>query len=1337
MAEYKPLVIEVEPKSMPAGVQTKWQDFSAHMPIFTRDIITPALSFDTSDVNSIVSGVPTAYARANLFNLALNYSKDSKGGALNLNAFYTQLASEWRGFIACIALDYSRIAVERVKLAYSDGKDIRETANIYEPKGAFGNMLFERKPLWCDLEADVTEKDIPFIDVIKYNDKDTAIVVGATSPDSLLFTSVAYKLTYNAERPFIDNVSGKFVDPLKNDMNMEQTLSLYAYVEHLVKNLSELEKYYAPLGNLTPKYGNLITVLEKWKSEIAVYANSKNFKLESASIPTVEKFGSPFSIVFNYKDEIYGKDGILSYKRRDNDVVFSPKELLLKGDAEIARLIIPGAVKDNVDHIDQLPVYVLPAIKKGSTKKAYFSLPLSSKGIEVFGNNIGALVGQDTTGSAINSKMEAIFDPDLEKNNLEIRLKLVIDNQSKEVREVYTVKNEINQRDIVMWPNFISRQWNRYFLYSELPHYTFSRDYPFKAVPFVGDENNDYSIINDDNNEPWYLAKENKVQENPTKNIKAMLHIESNDNTADNQYKYEIYESNRPFKGLKLTTSSDKDAGFLVIRYDKEGTVSSLPRVIERPSLNKVSLGVDFGSTNTSIAFYPDMNAKVNGIKFTNRRVSLLSVGDMSPDEVATEDRLLFFQGNPIMSNSVKSVLTLHDRRRMAKGENENSEAAPYQKEVKGGFPCFSYNQPVDNVDAKFIYLKCPQCGALNQVHNMKWQRTSMDEAYKKAFLKSLMLHVYAELFAIDEGYVPERLKWSYPSAMDDSLLTSYQLVWNSLTDVNPLKNASEHPLTISRYSISLGMGTSGSMGGQSSLGGGLAGSLGGGTLGGGSLSGGLLGGGSLGGGSLGGGSLGGGSLGGGSLGGGALGGGGLGGGSLNAGMSTNFGTGASAANPNGLGSLGNKSGDQLPELKADVDDNIVFDPVPMLVEGSKDFNSMTEACAVANYWTKNNGDVVVDDGNLTICFDIGGSTTDISALCQLNPGMKLTMIKQSSIRFAAQRVSQATKYSPNFKAVLLDTCSHFGLKIQGLNIGDSRFSPDTASYYFEQIVDRLDVSQLPYFYGNIGANCHELMCVNLYVTGLILFYAGMLTKKLVRQVRSSQECVWPGATPEQKKPGKVNIVFAGKGARIMEWLSNVGGAQLAGQYYSIMFIRGMGGEQEAVKYLNNYPEIHLPKGTADVKYEVSKGLAMTTTGLMRPREERPIEIIGESGFRLMDAQGNQIELSNDNGITPDMMRYIGSYFIGPSEAGDMFKQFCDFYYEVCKQFFSIAMTPQEFQEGWKKMNLTTYIKNMAEFQSAQESVVKGNGFDFVAPIIIIEGMRFYDEFLMKGICQQ
>ena len=90
------------------------------------------------------------------------------------------------------------------------------------------------------------------------------------------------------------------------------------------------------------------------------------------------------------------------------------------------------------------------------------------------------------------------------------------------------------------------------------------------------------------------------------------------------------------------------------------------------------------------------------------------------------------------------------------------------------------------------------------------------------------------------------------------------------------------------------------------------------------------------------------------------------------------------------------------------------------------------------------------DVNAMTLCFDIGGSTTDISVLSTVpdsNGQAGTAMLKQSSIRFAAQRVSNATKYSPNFKRVLLDICTQFDLKIQGLtpNMGEDKFSPDTA----------------------------------------------------------------------------------------------------------------------------------------------------------------------------------------------------------------------------------------------------------------------------------------------------
>lgn len=53
----------------------------------------------------------------------------------------------------------------------------------------------------------------------------------------------------------------------------------------------------------------------------------------------------------------------------------------------------------------------------------------------------------------------------------------------------------------------------------------------------------------------------------------------------------------------------------------------------------------------------------------------------------------------------------------------------------------------------------------------------------------------------------------------------------------------------------------------------------------------------------------------------------------------------------------------------------------------------MTEACAVANYLSYN----INSTNELTFCFDVGGSTTDISVICKDNVASK--MLKQNSIR--------------------------------------------------------------------------------------------------------------------------------------------------------------------------------------------------------------------------------------------------------------------------------------------------------------------------------------------------
>lgn len=1308
----KPLVIKVKPASIPNGTPGKWEDLSGNIEKFTADIETPAID-ENSDISAQVSGIPTAYARANLFKSALqSYGKSKESVDLNLNAFYQMLSSEWRGFIACIALDYSRMKTERVDLVYSDGKDIKETSNIYEPKGTFGNMLFHRKPLWClkDEDTDEAHRGIPFIDIIKYDGK----VVGATSPESLLFTSCAYKIENTENRAWVDYKTGKFKDPLESsDLDLTQTLQLYAYVDYLIEGLNNdgksgingLTAYYSYLDyNLAPKYDNILSNLSAWRKEIEDYAAKKNFKLEAASVPPINLFNAPFDIAFNFKDELYGMDGVLYTTAQENGVLFNPKELLLPDTAKIARLIFKGPKKNDPS---QFPIYVLAADKKNEPgEKAYFALPLSPLGIKAFGKNIGALVEPLTTRANVPSRLTAIYDPDSEKNNLEVTLHLVLnDGRTKEMKATYTCGGEIDGRNLIMWPNFISKKWHRYFMYSELPHNVNLKDYPFQALPFVGDELNDFEIINDDEGQPLYLAKDGhdvdfdfKDKDGKERHVETSLHLVSNNAIADNPYKYEIYECNHPFKGIKLNLPDGNDSGFLLIKYT---TTTESPCIaqdklgIQDNSLRGTTLGVDFGSTNTSIAYLDPLDQQAKGIQFTNRRISLLRAGEDNEDKVANEDHLFFFQSNPISSNAIKSTLTIHDSRRVTKDINETREISKFEKEVKGGFPCFSRNLPLANVEdnKRVIVLKTAECGEVNQIYNMKWDDDERNIAYKKAFLRSLLLQVYAELFCKD--LFPQKLKWSYPSSMSASLLKNYNTIWSSLPAVNPLNDVNNHTqvavdenyqLKVSTFGYNLQTASSTS-GTAASVGGGnmfMSGNKGGGNM---FMSG-------------------------------------------NAGLQSQqtFTANNSFMGNNGSTSLEGKEKKNVVFEKDDDTKQFSFNPVKMVDEMADkmaDENvilSMTEASAVANFLNVDAN----DRDALTICFDIGGSTTDISALCQLqtSEGNRLTMIKQNSIHFAAQLVGEATQYCKNFQRVLLSTCEEFGLRIQGLNLGENRYSKSTASYYFEQMVDRLTPEQLPYFYKKIGSDCSGLMCADIYVTGLITYYAGLLARKLIKQVRNSTECRWSG----EKRP-HVLITFAGKGARIMEWLSTATNDDLANQFYQAMFLKGLG-ESDYGAFISGL-NIAFPKTiTNDVKFEVSKGLAMESTTLMRPFDCAPIEVIGEEGFTIEDANGNNILLDADNSITPEMMASLGDKFYGNSAAGPRFQDFLNLYYQVTQQFFGMKLNPSAVGNALQNMGLLSYIRDTPEYLHAK----RAGEFDFVSPILILEGSKFYKDFLLKNI---
>lgn len=390
-----------------------------------------------------------------------------------------------------------------------------------------------------------------------------------------------------------------------------------------------------------------------------------------------------------------------------------------------------------------------------------------------------------------------------------------------------------------------------------------------------------------------------------------------------------------------------------------------------------------------------------------------------------------------------------------------------------------------------------------------------------------------------------------------------------------------------------------------------------------------------------------------------------------------------------------------------------------------------------------NDKNIFVDAKHLVLCFDVGGSTTDISALCKMKDKkgqLRSAMIKQNSIRFAAQRISGATKSIPTFKKVLDEICEKYHIRILGLNMGPNTYSQDTAPYFYEQIVDNLNSEQLVDLYKCISAYSPELFSVNLYVTGLIMYYAGQLANKLIQEVRRSED--GPG---NDWRP-QVQIVFAGKGSRIFEWFSCTN-FERAKAYSNEMFIHGFGGMEQAKNLLYGPPAIALsPKSSPDNKFEVSKGLAMSSLqaaggGLVVPEEDKAIEILGEEGFSLKTIDGSIVNLQYDNSITSEFMEQIGNYFMGPVDGtGEMMcKKFMDFtnvFFTYAKNLYNLdrKMNQGDFINGFKNMDINGYIQALPEYRKAVQDKGPDNKFDFVAPIIILEGMKFYDEILLPKL---
>jgi hypothetical protein len=1192
----QPLVINTKTKQAP-GSEYVWNKIPA-VEKFVADILTNEINENSDELNKLISGIPTPFARTEMFKYAISFVKSNNDDATGLMSFYKDLQTEWKGMIACFALDSQPLTVEKIDLDYSDGKQFLETECLYETKGSLGNMLFDNKSMWCD-QNEIEHKEQartakPFIYIVRYN----GVIIGGTSPESLVFTSPNYVI--DCKSSFYSSLDNKFTDPLKGKLSREETEKLHSYVKYLTKSISVFGSQFKLRKPELRKAG---VFLSNWLEEIKKYAKKNSHSIdEEALAPNLSVFQAPYDKLFNYQTKLYGFGGRISSDQSTLGLTDDLSAIKVELDE---LLLDPNSSKPVEITFNQESDFEKCgfSLLKAETVKGpkYFSLPFSEKGLIIFQNEIEEILDPS---SDISSNLSATYAYD--SKTLSVHFEIDINGNITQFQKDYKNLSLIEGQRVMCWPDFVSKIWNKYYLYSEIPH----NSPDLKAIPIRANKEN-WNLLTENNLSFKKINNSDKIKDGHDGEILIEYDINK---IGSGEIKYEIYESKQPFKGLEIHYKNDP-CGYFILKSIKSGHPSTIKDFTNvKTSLNPARVGFDFGSNNTCISFCDKNSTQPELLKFKNRRKMLLGLDSDRNDKVAAcPSELFFFQNEETMSNQIKSMVMIHDTKRISGYEKEGKLAI--KSLVKGGLPVFEKNICVDESD-DFTYTTRFNSKPSQIKYNMKWSTNDMENAYKEGLLKLLFLKTQAELFE-KEKYA-EDLVWAYPSAMTDSILIRYSNLWRSISSVNAL-DENQFPECKSSTYNSAAIESNGA-------------------------------------------------------------------------SSDPFGGGGASSNPFGGGGASSDSFGGSPNSNNEIE-------------------SLSESFAVCRYAITMGG-LQPDDKTLVLGFDVGGSTTDILAVAQYkNKSGKFppSLIKQSSIKFAAGKLADATNKSKKFHKFLVSFCNASNLYIHGVTVGENKINSSTASYYYNVIVDRLQTEQqLEAFYRGIQQDCPELFIINTYMTGLIMFYAGQLSLK----VREDQE---ENKSNYQDVFNNVEIGFYGKGGRMFDWLKVVGETEKR-SYYNNCFAAGYG-----VKAKDHLTGIEINHSKFDqVKAEVSFGLS--TFSKIEKSDSQISEIIGEEGFKY---QGNILE--SGNAVEPKYLSSFGSEFSTPNNYV-RFTDFCKLFYGLSNKYFEFNLPT--IQNDINSMKLMNYLQSIPEYQDAS----KGDQFDFEMPIIILEGMCFLDTVLMNKL---
>jgi hypothetical protein len=396
-------------------------------------------------------------------------------------------------------------------------------------------------------------------------------------------------------------------------------------------------------------------------------------------------------------------------------------------------------------------------------------------------------------------------------------------------------------------------------------------------------------------------------------------------------------------------------------------------------------------------------------------------------------------------------------------------------------------------------------------------------------------------------------------------------------------------------------------------------------------------------------------------------------------------------------------------ELERIYEDLCKITPYGRHPELPQDFT--TEAEAVCSYAMSQ--DFGLSSNNMFLGIDVGGSTSDILLIAK-NPmdNNKPTLYRESSVRLAAGVFFDAVIQSEQFRQALVDFHEGHNTDVHVENIKEILTSAEKAPYYLNSIFDQLkSTDDYDCFYDSLAANAKFVFTVPAYVSGLLLFYSGMLMGKVIKDNRLGNI-------------ESVDLLPFGKGGRIFHWLRHATSSSTTREFYSDCVNAGIqlilpGKELK----LNCREEIE-----NENKTEVARGLCERKE-LSKISSVHDSDICGETGVRFVK-DGASTLIEADDEIAGEQFADEMSYF--DFSGVHNFEKFMDVFMKFVKS--RTYKKADDLKEDISDLpkRIAPFCTSDPEYKKAAKNNRNGDGFHYHQPIIIAEGACFLKALVRK-----